>query len=303
MNRTVLIILAGGFCTALLVAMFVQMLISDFSGNDEATEVATIETSYILVADKDMSVGAVVEDGDVRWQEWPENLLFDGAIIKASIEDEGDEETFSGRMIREVSEGEPLRRDYLIDQKDGNFVAGQLNKGERAVAINVKAATAVGGFVTPGDKVDVLLTYEVKLPSDEAIRTAAKSVVSKLSVQTVLENVKVLAIDQKTDSGGEAEIARTVTLQVDRVGAEKLALAEAMGALSLALRGVGDDEIVVDETASVGDTTETVTDIKISKVMQKVIGNENNTGIRAPIVRIYNGSSVDEVSVRPYINP
>ena len=85
--------------------------------------------------------------------------------------------------------------------------------------------------------------------------------------------------------------------------AEKLALAEAMGALSLALRGVGDDEIVVDETASVGDTTETVTDIKISKVMQKVIGNENNTGIRAPIVRIYNGSSVDEVSVRPYINP
>ena len=81
MNRTVLIILAGGFCTALLVAMFVQMLISDFSGNDEATEVATIETSYILVADKDMSVGAVVEDGDVRWQEWPENLLFDGAII------------------------------------------------------------------------------------------------------------------------------------------------------------------------------------------------------------------------------
>ena len=293
MNRQTLSILSGGFFAALLVAVLMQSLL----GGSAKPEILNEEPkSQVLVATKTLKIGDTLATDDMQWQEWPESSLFSGAITKNSLENPEAELPLSGRLRRNVEKGEPLLKAALVKEEKGNFVAATLGAGMRAMAIKVKAESSVGGFVTPGDRVDVIMTYDIRLPSDERVRDAAMSVVSKKAAQTVLENIRVVAVDQEAKEIEETSVARTITLEVDPIQSEKLALANAMGTLSLTLRKLGDEL-----TRQTNDTIpEATTDVRVSNVVQELLGNENSSGSQSRMVRIYNGSEAEDILVKPY---
>ncbi len=273
MNKNVLIVLIGGFVIAILVAVLVQ---ASLGGNKEDTG----DKAQVLVAAKDLPLGSNLAVGDLKWQSWP-GKPFTGAIIRDK--EQKPEEALTGRLTTRVAQGQPVLATYTFKEGRGNIVAATLEKGKRAVAIPVKANTMAGGFISPGDYVDVILTYRLSNNGGETPET--KMLVSQHASETILKNVKVLAVDQEaTRDEDAAKIAKTVTLEVDTEGAEKVALAAEMGDMILSLRGLGDDT---------NDNTSTfTTDVQASKIMQDLALIEN--GGAGGAVKIYNGGTLVE---------
>lgn len=280
MNKNVLIVLVGGFVVAILVAVLVQASL----GGKKAAD--TGEKTQVLVAAKDLPIGTELAPGDLKWQTWPGNA-FSGAIIRKKPEESADE-ALKGRMVQRVSAGQPVLGTYIFKEGRGNLVAATLGKNMRAMAIPVKANTMVGGFISPGDYVDVVLTYNVKV---SARNEDVKSLVSRMTSETILQKIKVLAVDQEAAREEDtAKVARTVTLEVTPEGSQKLSLAAKMGDITLALRGIGDEEV---------QESTTTTDVQMGKTLQNVARLEGaGTGGRSGSIRIYNGVTVRDVSPR-----
>lgn len=290
MNKNVLIVLAGGFVIAILVAMIVQ---SGLKGSKEPVATVAVPEVEILVASSNLRVGAVLNDDNMKWQKWPENTVFKGAIVREEAQSVTD--AISGRVRRDISSGEPILMTALVEDVDKNFLAASLEEGMRAIAIDVEASTMVGGFINPGDFVDVLLTYQVKIKGVDV--ESSKSTVNKYATETVLENVKILAIDQRSSKADEdkAKVGRTVTLAVMASDAEVLALASRMGDLSLSLRPIGDETSIAQKPIT--------TDVSVSRVMQQLTKTSGgsapaNKQGRSDIVRVYSGSTVQNIPVR-----
>ncbi len=294
MNKQTLIILGGGFGAALLVALLMQAML----GGNAKPEILNEEPkTQVLVASKNLSIGDTLDSSDMKWQEWPEASVFTGAVTKDTLDDPDAEQPLSGRLRRNVAEGEPLMASAMVKEEKGNFVAATLGDGMRAMAIKVKAESSVGGFITPGDRVDVIMTYEVRLPSDERVQDASIAVVNRRAAQTVLENIRVVAVDQEAKEVEETSIARTVTVEVTPKQGEELALADAMGSLSLSLRKLGDETVLGSDDV----IPEATTDTRMSNVVQELLGNEKSGGSNNRMVRIYNGSVATDMVVKPYI--
>jgi len=130
-----------------------------------------------------------------------------------------------------------------------------LAKGHRALSVPVNAASGISGLIFPGDRVDLILSHVIKAEDGGGKERKAS--------ETVLSDIRVLALDQRTDDvDGERVIAKTATLEVDPKEAEKLSLAQKLGDLSLSLRPI----------ARTGDPAEATlptftTDSEISRVM------------------------------------
>lgn len=293
MNKQTLIILGGGFFAALLVALLMQAMLGGGSKPEILNEEPKVQ---VLIAAKNLSIGDTLDAEDMQWQEWPETSVFTGAITKEGLEDPTVEQPLKGRLRRNVAEGEPLLKAALVKEEKGNFVAATLSDGMRAMAIKVKAESSVGGFITPGDYVDVIMTYEVRLPSDDRIQDASVAVVNRRAAQTVLENIRVVAVDQEAKEIEETSVARTVTVEVTPKQGEQLALANAMGSLSLSLRKLGDNSVRSPDDL----IPESTTDTRISNVVQELLGNEKSGGVNNRLVRIYNGSEATDLVVKPY---
>jgi pilus assembly protein CpaB len=133
--------------------------------------------------------------------------------------------------------GEPIREVKLARPGSG-FLSAILPSGMRAVAVRVSASNTAGGFVLPGDRVDVVETVSQQSSSDSPAQNVSR---------TLLANIKVLAIDQTVgDKQGEAvAVGKTATLEVTPAQVETITAAEASGSLSLALRSVADSAEVV----------------------------------------------------------
>lgn len=249
MNKNILIVLGGAILAAVLVAFLVQMTLGGKSGGD-----ASGDSVEVLVAAKTLRKGDEIDEGDLRWSDWPEGTLFKGAILRKDGEDA--DEALEGRVERAFSEGEPLKRSDLIPE-EGNFVAARLKAGERAVSVKLDAEDMVAGFLAPGSYVDVILTYTERVdfggdnrndfsPQAVKLREMIELNVDKLATETILENVRVLALDQSADRNRDdkVKVGKTVTLAASIRDVEKLAMASELGRITLAMRGVGDDEIV-----------------------------------------------------------
>lgn len=281
MNKNVLIVLAGGFVVAILVAVLVQASLGGKKVDDKGPK------TQVLVAAKDLALGTELDASSMKWQTWPGERAFAGAIVRK--EEEKPEEALKGRLIQRVSAGQPMLMGYVFKEGKGNVVAAMLDKGMRAVAIPVKADTMAGGFVVPGDYVDVILTYKVSVDREEKTAETDSFVRSNVS-ETILKNVKVLAVDQDASrEEDKAKIARTVTLAVDTVGAEKVALASNMGDLTLSLRGIGDEQDMNPDAIT--------TDVEVSRAMQNIT-RINNGGTGSGPVKIYSGETISEVRPR-----
>ncbi|MGE4313691.1 MAG: Flp pilus assembly protein CpaB [Pseudobdellovibrionaceae bacterium] len=284
MNRNLLIVLAGGFVIALLVAMIV-------SSGLEKEPVQTGESVEVLVASHKIPMGATLTAADLKWQSWPKPSLFDGAIVREG--EQAATKALSGRVRRDIASGEPLTELSMVRAADGNLVVAALEPGKRAMALKVSAQSMVGGFINPGDHVDVILTHRVRVSG--VTRDAVSDTIDRLATETVLENVRVLAIDQRATKAADekAKVGRTVTLEVSAQDSEKLALAGEMGELSLTLRGVGDDQTGV-RTGKIA-----TTDVSVSPILQEIAKRKSETNPQANnTIRIYSDRGVESVKVR-----
>lgn len=296
MNKNVLIVLGGAVLVAVLVAMLVQLSLN----GDEAAPVEVVEEVKveILVAAKDLKLGHELKPGDLRWQEWPKASTFPGMVTRE--DGQSASEALEGRLSRVVSEGEPMMSSALVDGKAGNMVSASLKPGMRAISIEVSASSMVSGFIGPGDYVDVLLTYRETPPEgemDDYVRSRLKLSLDKMATETILQNVRILAVDQMASRPDEdqAKVGRTVTLAVSAQDAEKLFLAGQMGELILALRGVGDDIVFEKKWDTVTDARITSADDEMHKELEKL---QKGSGIKGNNVRIYNGGVVQDMSAK-----
>jgi len=293
MNKNILIVLGGAVLVAVLVAMLVQVTLG---GKEEAvTEEAKVE---VLVAAKNLGIGRELKDGDMRWQPWPKSSVFPGAVLRK--DDQSTDDALEGRLSRDIAEGEPVVKSALLGQAKGNMVAASLQPGQRALAIEVSAASMVGGFIGPGDFVDVILTYKESIRSEDENPDIQKMIelnLDKMATETILQNVKVLAIDQMAQRPEEDKIkvGKTVTVAVAAHDAERLTLASELGELMLVLRGVGDDLIVEKSWPTVSDARLTHMGDEVYNEYEKI---KKEAGINRNIVRIYSGGDVTSIPAR-----
>ena len=265
-------------CVAAVAAIGLALVVRAMgSPSKEPTAVATaapVETrpmARVLVAAKDLQPGRRLDESDLDWKEWPVDqvnpaFITDGSTpIPAAGEpasgDEGDAKPegavaavsraatnlatggakadYVGSVVREpILAGEPIVMRKIVRAGDSGYMAAYLEPGMRAMAIRVTVETAAGGFILPGDRVDVVLTRETTLGNIGA----SEGDRSKFTSATVMQNIKVLAIDQSTRAGDDEQtvIGATATLEVGPRDAEALALAKSEGELSLILRSYAD---------------------------------------------------------------
>ncbi len=291
MNKNVVFILLGAFFIAMIVAMIIRSAFSSSSNGD-----TNVEVSKILVANKSISIGRTLTKDDVRWQTWPKDALFKG-VIKESDQKDPDKLAIYGQKIRRsIEKGEPISLRAIIKESEGHsFIASSLGAGMRAVSIPVSAASSAGGFIRPGDRVDVILTYSPRF-SGEA-KNYSQRTVQRYASQTVLSNVKVLAIDQKsTKSKSDDEKAKpgkTITLEVSKKDAEVIYLSLEMGEMSLALRGLGEKDGV-----KLSKTKNLTTDANVSDVIKSVTRKQRKASVNTNSIRVYNGRNAQDVIVR-----
>jgi pilus assembly protein CpaB len=163
----------------------------------------------------------------------------DGAVDKltktvAMLGDGGPKARFLGAVVREpILAGEPIVDRKVVKAGDGGFLAVVLPAGMRAMAVKVTVESAAGGFILPNDHVDVILSRQMPGGAGGG---------PKFLSETVLRNVKVLAVDQSTqpEKGENSVVGATATLAVNPADAEALALAKSQGDLSLVLRSYAD---------------------------------------------------------------
>jgi len=188
-------------------------------------------TLQILVADKELTAGKFVRADHLKWQPWPEDALNDEYVIDT----EHKIAEYVGSVVRNrIAPGQPITSSLLVHPGDRGFLAAVLIPGARAVSVPVNATSGISGFIFPGDKVDLLLTSRFSMASADGQDREARYVTN-----TVLNGIRVLAIDQKTESkDGEINPAKTVTLEVTPKQAEKVAVSMAMGTLSLSLHSL-----------------------------------------------------------------
>jgi pilus assembly protein CpaB len=206
-----------------------------------------LETVEILVAKTDLSRGNVIGEKDVGWQTWPKAAANSSFIRQSDRPDAINQ--FVGAIVRvPVATGEPIRDPVVVFAKGSGFLAAVLPQGMRAVATEISPENSAGGFILPDDRVDVLLTRRDK---------AAEKVtgVEKFVTETILSNVRVLAIDQAVEekSGQRVVVGKTATLEVTPAQAETMALSKQIGTLSLALRSLVDSKSTVPEGGEAAD--------------------------------------------------
>ncbi len=151
----------------------------------------------------------------------------------AMLGDGGPKAQFIGAVVRApFIKGEPMIISKVVRSGDSGYMAVVLPAGMRAMAVPVKVETAAGGFILPGDRVDVILSKSIKGSNENNLFVTT----------TVLKNIKVLAIDQVTqpDKNSNTVVGATATLEITPTDAEVLALAKAEGDLSLTLRSYAD---------------------------------------------------------------
>ncbi|NNM74943.1 Flp pilus assembly protein CpaB [Enterovirga aerilata] len=200
------------------------------------TETAPSKSIDVLVASADLPIGQVLKPGDIRWQPWPADLAPTGALTRDAAPNATAE--LEGSLVRvPFVAGEPMRREKLVRADGAGFMSAILPSGMRALAISIdtRGATSAGGFILPGDRVDVLRIYR-----DEEASKAGGSDVQV--AETLLSNVRVLAIGQNVQErqGERVVTGETATLELNPSQAELLALAQRQGQLSLALRSLAD---------------------------------------------------------------
>ena len=231
MNPRSLILLAVALVGVVGVVFFTRSFLAGVQ--QQSSQVQTVSapapTARILVAAKDLPVGTILTTELVEWQPWPENGVNEAYFEsgKKKLKD------VEGKVVRApITRGEPMTASAIVAQGERGFLAAVLTPGMRAVTVKLSPVASVGGFIFPGDRVDVILTHTIEVSRAEKYTAA----------ETVFQNVRVLAVDQRSAAQGEKiQVAKTATIEVTPKMAEKVAMLGKLGTLSLSLRSLTND--------------------------------------------------------------
>lgn len=233
MLRLLLLILAvGAGGTAAYLVKAVQP--TEANADSDTGKTPAMATVEVLVAAADLPAGSALRTEDMRWQVWPAEAA-NAAFIRYSQQPTAPAD-LAGTVLRvPLRAGTPVMEDQVGDTGTG-YLSGVLTPGMRAVAIPVSADRTAGGFILPNNRVDVLLALACDVAGDCK---------NGINVRTILQNVRVLAIDQSgEDAQKNAVVGKTATLELSPEDAETIVGAEAAGRLSLVLRAAADETIV-----------------------------------------------------------
>jgi pilus assembly protein CpaB len=195
-----------------------------------------IQSQDVLVAASDIPQGGKLTAENIRWQRWPDEAM-NGTYIQKQTRPDAVQQLQNSIVRSQFVAGEPIREVKLARPESG-FLSAILPPGKRAIAVRISAQNTAGGFILPGDRVDVIKTVAQQGSADAPTENVS---------MTILTNVKVLAIDQTVDDkeGEPVVVGKTATLELDPPQVELITAAEASGTLSLALRSIADtDELV-----------------------------------------------------------
>ena len=197
--------------------------------------------TMVMVAKADIPVGTFLREDLLGWQAWPNETLDPSYMVQGQNDPKTqqpyDTKSLVGTVARlPISAGQPITNARIVHPGEQGFLAAALKPGMRAITVAVSETSGVAGLVFPGDRVDLLLTHEVKNGSQGGETRHAS--------ETVLENIRILAIDQslshQTDqkNGAPQAVGRSATIEVSPKQAEMVAVAGTLGALSLSLRSL-----------------------------------------------------------------
>lgn len=235
MDAKKIVLLVGALIIAVTTALLARnMLSSSSTPQVAAAAMPEADQPHVLVATKALPVGTILDAESFRFQPWPKDLIEQAYYLRG----QADPAKLAGSVVRTaMSAGQPLTQGSVIQPGDRGFLAAALGAGMRAVTVPVSAQASVAGFVFPGDRVDLVLTQSVSGGGDGAPLRVS---------ETILRNLRVLATDQRTDAMGPdgkpvVQTYSNVTLEVTPKIAEKIAVSQTIGLLSLSLRSIADN--------------------------------------------------------------
>lgn len=250
----------------------------------------------IFVARRAIARGQILRTPDLAARPWPDGAITGDYVLA----DAAAEKSLAGAVAREpFAAGEPISRSKIVTPGERGFVAAVLRPGMRAVSIPVDVTADVSGFVFPGDRVDLLITLPVPQSG------AAESGYQHKAAETVLRDLRVIAIDQRIDTkNSEAVLARTVTLEVTPKQSQIVAVAADIGKLSLSLRSLASapGKPARDEAADPSDDPhpgDFTLDSDISRLLPKPLAGGRNSGDGLVTILRGNGTNGTSVSSQP----
>jgi len=250
MDARKLILLVGALLVAAITAFMARnLMVGAPAPQSQAAPnpVPQQNTNEVLVATRPLPVGTLLDPSAMKFVPWPKELIEDAYYEKEGTDPKG----LQGTVVRfAIPAGQPLTKGSLVKPGDRGFLAAALAPGMRAVTVPVEGKGAnVSGFVFPGDRVDLILTQDVTGGGDgPPLKTS----------ETVLRNLRVLATDQRTDKQtddkGNSVVTTysTITVEVSPQIAERLAVAQSIGGLSLSLRSIADNQGELDDAIANG---------------------------------------------------
>lgn len=253
MRLVFLLVLVAGFGVA---GFAVYLAMQQFNTYEQQLEVARktspIKLQRVFITKKPLHYGQILQESDLDVVQWPVKGIPKNAFtdINVLIGPQGNDKFRT--VLRQMDAGEVITSTKVTGLGEDAGVAAQLEKGMRAFALRVDVASGVSGFLRPGDKVDVYWTGRVD-----------RDQITKL----ILENISLVAIDQKTEEqGNRVTVARTVTVAVSPRVVGELIQAQATGSLLLSLRSVSEEEV---STGSVEVTQRDLLDIQERRVQRR----------------------------------
>src|SRR5438270_7508497 len=244
-----LILLIGALVVAAVTAVMAKNMFSGASApTAQAAALARQQAGpEVLVATRELTVGTIIDAEAFRYQRWPEALTQPAYFIKGQTP--VGPQNLIGTVVRnEIAAGQPITQGSLIKPGERGFLAAALGPGMRAITVPVSVTSGVAGFIFPGDRVDLVLTQEVGGGEGPPLKAS----------ETILRNIRVLATDQRMSAQGqdgkpEIKNVNTVTLEATPKIAEKIAVAQTIGQLSLALRSIADNNADLQRAIAAGE--------------------------------------------------
>jgi pilus assembly protein CpaB len=235
MSRQTLIALAGAIVLGLIAVFIANAYL-----NRAQKQAYAGGTTKVAVASAPLAYGTQITPDKVRFVDFPNTSIPPGSFTNAQqLLPVGKKRV----ALVPIAVNEPILKDKISAEGQGASISALLPDGMRAATVRINDVSGVAGFIQPNDHVDVLITRSLSGGGNDTDVT-----------DVLLQNIRIIAMGrQATDANGKPIPARTATLEVAPIDAQKLALGEAAGSLSLVLRKPGEPSNPVVETVSMND--------------------------------------------------
>ena len=247
MDKKKILLAVAALLFAGLAAFGVHMLMRDAAAPPvQAAAAPKVEGPMIMVATRPLAVGTIINPEMIRFQPWPKELIESAYFLQSAA----DIPSLNGAVVRNaITAGQPITQGSLVKPGDRGFLAAALGPGMRAVTIPVDPNSGVAGLVFPGDRVDLVLSSQVTGGEDQPELKVA---------ETFIRNIRVLATDQRMDSKNaegkdEVKTYNLVTVEATPKIAEKIAVAQNIGRISLSLRSIADTQAELEKALAQGE--------------------------------------------------